>query len=96
MSVSILTYIPSAQHAAIAARTSTYDSSADFQSAINALTTLGGTLYIPAGKYRLNSTLDNKPNVCLLGDGPDASTLEWASTHNGHGIRCLSAVNGVT
>ena len=93
MSVSILSYIPSAQHAAIAARTSTYDASSDFQSAINAFGAAGGTLYIPAGKYRLNSVLDNKPNVCLLGDGPDASTLEWASGHTGHGIRHLSAVN---
>lgn len=93
MSVSILSYIPSGQHAAIAARTSTYDASSDFQSAINAFGSAGGTLYIPAGKYRLNSTINNKPNVCLLGDGPDASTLEWASTHTTHGIQHLSAVN---
>jgi hypothetical protein len=93
MSISILSFIPSNQHAAIAARTSTYDASSDFQAAINAFGAAGGTLYIPAGKYRLNSSLDNKPNVCLLGDGPDASTLEWASTHTGHGIRQLLPVN---
>jgi hypothetical protein len=97
MSVSVLSYVPSAQHAAIAARTSTYDASGDFQTAINALNAQGGgTLYIPAGKYRLNSTLDNKANVCLLGDGPDASTLEFSSTVTGHGIRLLSAVNNST
>lgn len=103
MSVSILSYIPSAQHAAIAARTSTYDASADFQNAIDALAAIGGggahgggTLYIPAGKYRLNSSITNKKHVSLLGDGPTASTLEWASTHTGHGIQQLAAINGST
>ncbi|HEX8222547.1 MAG TPA: glycosyl hydrolase family 28-related protein [Allosphingosinicella sp.] len=96
MSVSILSYIPSGQHAAIAARTSTYDASADFNAAIAAFPPEGGTLYIPAGKYRLNSMIDNKVNVCWLGDGPDASTLEWASTHTGHGIRQPLPVNGST
>jgi Pectate lyase superfamily protein len=97
MSVSILSYIPSGQHAAIVGRTSTYDSKGDFQTAINAVNAAGGgTLYIPAGTYRLNSTLDMKPNVCLLGDGPDGSTLEWPSTHTGHGIQQLSAVNSAT
>jgi hypothetical protein len=103
MSVSILSYIPSTEHAAIAARTSTYDSSGDFQNAIDALAAVGGggafgggTLYIPAGKYRLNSSITNKKHVSLLGDGPTASTLEWASTHTGHGIQQLAAVNSST
>ncbi|HEX8622918.1 MAG TPA: glycosyl hydrolase family 28-related protein [Allosphingosinicella sp.] len=96
MSVSILSYIPSGQHAAIAAGTSTYDASADFQTAINAVNAAGGgTLYIPAGKYRLNSTITNKPKVCLLGDGV-GSVLEWASTHTGHGIQQLAPLNAST
>jgi len=95
VSVSILSYIPSTEHAAIAAGTSTYDTSGHFQSAINALSTKGGTLYIPAGKYRLNGTITNKPHVCLLGDGT-GSVLEWASTHTGHGIQQLAPLNAST
>jgi hypothetical protein len=96
MSVSILSYIPSGQHAAIAAGTSTYDASTDFQNAIDAQNAAGGgTLYIPAGKYRLNSSITNKPFVCLLGDGA-SSVLEWASTHNGHGIQQLAPLNAST
>lgn len=97
MPVSILSYISPTQHAAIAARTSTYDASADFQTAIDALNAQGGgTLYIPAGKYRLNSILTNKARVSLLGDGKETSTLEWASTHNGHGIQQLAPLNAST
>jgi polygalacturonase len=97
MSVSILSYISLTQHAAIAARTSTYDASGDFQTAIDALHAQGGgTLYIPAGKYRLNSTITNKKHVSLLGDGPTASTLEWPSGHTGHGIQQLAPINGAT
>jgi hypothetical protein len=73
--VCILDFIPVAEHAAIAARTSTYDCYADIMEAINSVTytltseyVAGPAIYFPPGKYKCNSTLDLKKSVRLFGD----------------------------
>lgn len=74
--VCILDYIPVAEHAAILARTSTYDCYADIIEAINSVTyPTQGTFYKPApaiyfpiGKYLVNSTIDLKKTVRLYGE----------------------------
>lgn len=63
----VLDFIPTAQHAAIAAYTSTYDATADILSAIAALGS--GELHFPAGKYVLDDTLIVPVGVHLVGEG---------------------------
>lgn len=60
--VSVLDFIPVAEHAAIKALTTTYDATADIQDAINSLT-LGGEVYFPQGLYLISSVL----NVTVAG-----------------------------
>lgn len=74
--VSILDFIPVAEHAAIKARTSNYDCYADIMEAINSVTyptqgtyyTPAPAIYFPIGKYIVNSTLDLKKTVRLYGE----------------------------
>lgn len=51
--------------------TGSVDATTPIQNAINALPSTGGTVYLPAGTYKINSTLDirDKPNVVLQGAG---------------------------
>lgn len=58
--VSIMDYIPVAEHAAIKARTSTYDCTADFQDALNDLQSRqdGGRLFLPNGSYKITGQLN--------------------------------------
>ncbi|MBO9835393.1 hypothetical protein [Xanthomonas phaseoli] len=58
--VSVLDYIPFDEHIAILAGTSTYDCSPGFQSALSDLQARpsGGRLFIPNGRYNLNSQLN--------------------------------------
>ena len=51
--VSLFDYIPEAQHAAILARTSTYNATADIQKAIDAAVTSRRRLHVPAGLYKI-------------------------------------------
>lgn len=74
---SVFDYIPVIEHAAIQNGTSTYDASADFQAAIDAV---GGIapLYIPYGTYVIQNPLTFIPSpsgmfasgLQLIGDGP--------------------------
>jgi hypothetical protein len=50
---SVFDIIPEAQHAAIVARTSTYDATADIKQAITNAVALRKTLYVPAGLYKI-------------------------------------------
>lgn len=69
--VSILNFIPVAQHAAIAARTSTYDCAQDIRDAIAYVGGLGGgEIDFPAGLYMIGSTVEcTYSNVKLRGRG---------------------------
>ncbi len=85
----ILDFIPAAQHAAIRAHTSTYEADADFASAVAALNTSGGSIYMPYGKYFFAQEISLKKRLHLFGDGDgmDGSALtELRFAPNTHGI----------
>lgn len=63
--VSVLRFIPKAEHAAIKAGTSTYDCSV----ALNAALLEHKNLYFPAGRYGIGSTLLLPDGTALLGEG---------------------------
>jgi hypothetical protein len=69
--VSVLDFIPTSEHAAIKAGTSTYNAA----SAIQAALTASKSVYVPAGTYLLNSGVTVVSNQTLFGDGP-ASILK--------------------
>jgi hypothetical protein len=63
-------------------RTGRTDASAQFQQAIDMLAPTGGTLYIPAGSYKIGQTLvwkndENRraPGILFLGDGVHSTVL---------------------
>ncbi len=58
------------------------------QSAIEAAGPMGGTVYFPPGRYVLKSAIMLRPNVRLVGDGPNASVLKA-------GVPSLSMVTGL-
>lgn len=65
---SIMQFIPSAEHAAIYAKNSTFDCAPYFQSLIN----LGRTFTVPPGaKFRLNSALNWVSGAKMIGVGDD-------------------------
>jgi hypothetical protein len=76
--VSILDFIPVAEHAAIRAGTSTYDCYASIMEAVNSadlnngnpatLYKSGARIYFPMGRYLCNTTIDLKRKVYFLGD----------------------------
>lgn len=70
--VSVLDFIPPAEHAAIKARTSTYDCTADF---VSAIASNPGALYFPAGTY-LGVLSITATNVDLIGDGEEQTILK--------------------
>ncbi len=81
--INVLDYIPEAEHAAIQARTSTYDASSDIQSAVDAAEAAGGaTVYFPRGRYRVESTItiDNH-GVHLLGAGREVTYINNAAAN---------------
>ena len=52
------------------------DDSAAFQTACTALGVAGGTLYIPRGRYRINSTINVPRKVRIMGAGMDSTILQ--------------------
>lgn len=96
--VCVLDFIPVAEHAAIAAYTSTTDVVTYIDSAIVAAR--GRSLYFPAGRYKIGSQIsvnpaynyrffgDNYGNTSGSGSNPTAAgTVIWnANTSSGHGI----------
>ncbi|WP_189596794.1 right-handed parallel beta-helix repeat-containing protein [Paenibacillus elgii] len=51
------------------------------QSAVEAAGPMGGTVYLPPGRYILRSSIMLRPNVRLVGDGPGASILKAAESN---------------
>ena len=70
-SVSVLDFIPVAEHAKILNGTSTYDCSDDIQAAITA----SNTVYFPVGTYPFSGITINTHNVTLYGAGESRSVL---------------------
>lgn len=86
-SVSVLDFIPETEHSAIRNRSSTYDCAVDFQAALNAHT----SVYVPAGRYTIGSTLTvSNKSIHLHGDGERISTLRF--TGGTHGLSWSSNV----
>ncbi len=79
--VSVLDFIPVAEHAAIRDYTSTYDCAAAFQAAHDSLTdgsygsagdaaSMGGRIFIPSGYYNLSTTWNIYRRVVIEGTSP--------------------------
>ncbi|MEA3040713.1 MAG: hypothetical protein QOC65_202, partial [Sphingomonadales bacterium] len=62
---SVLDYIPETEHAAIFARTSSYDCATAFQNAAN----IGRGVFVPRGLYKIGSTVNLVSCPILLGEG---------------------------
>lgn len=63
-------------------------SSTDIQAAVNQIADAGGTVYIPAGNYDFDSTVNIPGGVNIIGDGPDNTVLIGRGTlsiNNPHG-----------
>jgi hypothetical protein len=56
----------------------TGDDRAAIQAAIDALPTAGGTVYLPAGLYRVTAPLVLRSNLVLIGDGDGPSLIQQA------------------
>jgi len=83
--VSVLDYIPVAQHAAIRAGTSTYDATSAIQSALTDSSTTPNSaraVFFPAGKYTCNSGLSLETGAKLIGEGLEKSEY---NIHKGTG-----------
>ena len=64
--INVLDFIPSSEHDAIRAGTSTYDATSSFQDAIDA--TQGRSLFIPAGIYTTTNTLFLNETLHIYGE----------------------------
>jgi len=73
--VSILDFIPAAQHAAIKAGTSTYDCATDIATALGSATTI--CLFFPPGSYKVNSTVTLNPTEKSIAG--DRAVLDFSS-----------------
>jgi hypothetical protein len=97
--VSVLDFIPVAEHAAIIARSSTTDVSTYIQAAIDAIETAGGgTVFFPIGTYRIDTGLVVAENyVSLVGAGPNATRLNYHGSAKAIQItsQLMSAVKGL-
>jgi len=86
--VSILDYIDTAEHASIAAHTSTFDCKADIEQAITALGSTGGSIYFPPGRYNISAKISIAANgITLIGAGRGFGTY-------GTVLRCTHATVG--
>lgn len=90
--VNVLRYIPPAQWAAIFARTSTYDCTADLQAWIDGFATHKRRLYMPTGRYRITApltlriaTASNSDTLTIDGDG-DLNTQIWLDNNAAAGV----------
>jgi hypothetical protein len=94
--VSLIDYIPQAQHAAILARTSTYDATADVQACLDAAALVRATVLWPAGRVRCLSDVlvpVGTNTVDIQGAGYNyASELEFNGTGAPNGLH----YNGTT
>lgn len=72
-----------------AAGDGTTDDTAAINAAITAAAITGGIVFFPAGTYRTTAAISWKENVCLLGAGPDASSIELDHA-TAHGINAGS------
>lgn len=99
--INVMDYIPPAEHAAIYARTSTYDATANIQAAIDAGALLeGANIIFPAGKFNVSNTIFCKSYVNIYGiygETPnsgitaDAGTLfNWTGGNTGIILNCFN------
>ncbi len=80
--VSVLDFIPQSEHAAIKARTSTYNATADIQKALDN----GGRIYFPEGTYLIKGTLFVKySGTVLVGAGLGNTIITADNTFVGSG-----------
>lgn len=96
--VSVLDYIPVAQHAAIRAGTSTYDAGQNIQSALTDTSTSPNSaraVFFPAGKYNCSISLSLETGAKLIGEALEKSE---AFVHKGTGtvIQFTGTANGIT
>jgi hypothetical protein len=83
--VSILDFIPPAEHMPIRARTSTTDLARYFNAAIAHIEAAGGgELYIPAGRYRCGSTIALCRKLRIRGASRGGAHIQF--THRGTGV----------
>lgn len=68
-SISVLDFIPVAEHAAILAFTSTYDAGPAFTAAIASLPLTGGKLAVPRGGYLIATAITTASRVTMIGEG---------------------------
>ena len=96
--VSVLDYIPVAQHAAIRAGTSTYDAGQNIQSALTDTSTSPNSaraVFFPAGKYNCSISLSLETGAKIIGEALEKSE---AFVHKGTGtvIQFTGTANGIT
>ena len=72
--ISVLEYIPIAQHAAIRAGTSTYNATSNIQNAIDN----GETVFFPAGKYRCDAGLTLNVGTKIIGEANEKGNANIA------------------
>jgi hypothetical protein len=80
-SVSVFDYIPKAEHAAIKARTSTYDASADIQKAIDE----ASSVFFPDGTYLIDTPLTIESGDTLIGANSNRVIIKKSSATTGTG-----------
>ncbi len=83
--ISVLDFIPVAEHAAIQARTSTFDAASDIQEAIDKVEAgNGGIILFPPGEYvHTGITVSGSNGVTFLGSGRAAGGNGATLTYNG-------------
>jgi len=96
-SVSVFDFIPTAEHASIIARTSTYNCITAITQAMQYVQDLGGgAVLFPAGTFPISSTIVALKYVSLLGvygetlvgtDGPGGTVFKWTGGNTGNMLR---------
>ena len=71
--------------------TSSADSTTAIQNAISALPSTGGVVYLPAGRYKVSSTLTTALPVTIAGDGRWATQVNFTGT--GDCVRMYTTAN---
>jgi hypothetical protein len=93
--ISVFDFMTAAQIADAVARTASLDTTAAIQAALTAANTItGGTVFIPAGTYKVTGALTLYKNTVLKGAGKAASIL--LSNHTGDGINSTWPINSST